>query len=277
VLFGNTPADLQCKLDLLKLYCDRWGLIVKTEKTKVVVFRKWGNIRPDEHWHYANSSFEVVDNFNYLGTVFSYNRSFKVIQDTLIDKGLEALNVLLINLKNFTITPLFQCQLFDAFVGSILNYACEVWGYGTFYYIEKVHLNFCRRVLIVKTSTSKLAIFSELGRYPLFVNRYCRIIKFWCNIVQSKNIISNYIYADMLDQLNKGKTNWLVNVKKLLDSHGFSNVFHNQDCVILKTFHLLFKERVFDICNNLGVIKLHWAALCFYIKSFKDQSIFKCI
>jgi len=37
-----------------------------------------------------------VDNFNYLGTVFSYNGSSKVNQDILVGKGLKALNVLLI-------------------------------------------------------------------------------------------------------------------------------------------------------------------------------------
>ena len=93
------------------------------------------------------------------------------------------------------------------------------------YNIEKVHLSFCKRVLNVKTSTSTLAIYSKLGRYPLYVNRYCGsikycgiikycgTIKYWCTIVQSNNIILKCLYADMLKQLNNRKTNWLVNVK----------------------------------------------------------------
>ena len=31
--------------------------------------------------------------------------------------------------KIFDIKPNIYCQLFDAFVGSILNYSCETWGY----------------------------------------------------------------------------------------------------------------------------------------------------
>ena len=42
VIFGNSPNDLQRRLDLLNVYCDRWGLSVNTEKTKVMVFRKRG-------------------------------------------------------------------------------------------------------------------------------------------------------------------------------------------------------------------------------------------
>jgi len=44
---------------------------VNTEKTKVMVFRKRGYTRPVELWHYGASYLEVVDNFNYLGTVFT--------------------------------------------------------------------------------------------------------------------------------------------------------------------------------------------------------------
>ena len=102
-----------------------------------------------------------MDNFNYLGTVFSQNGFFKVIQDVRVGKGL---NVLLINLKKYNSKPSIQCQLFDSFVGSILNYASEVWDIGTFHNIEKVHLSLCKRILNVKTSTSTLAIYSELGR-----------------------------------------------------------------------------------------------------------------
>ena len=174
-----------------------------------MVFRKRGNTRPDELWHYGGSTLEVVDNFNFLGTVFSYNGSFKVNQDLLVGKGLKESNVLLINLKKQNIKPSTQCQLFDYLVGSILHYASEVWGFGTIYNIEKVHLSFCKRILNVKTSTSTLAIYSKLGHYPLYANRYCGTIKYWCNIVQSNNIILKCIYAGMLKQLNNRNTNWL--------------------------------------------------------------------
>ena len=37
--------------------------------------------------------------------------------------------------------PLFQ--LFDAFIGSILNYGIETWGFGRCEGIERVHLKKC--------------------------------------------------------------------------------------------------------------------------------------
>ena len=42
VIVGKDRNDLQRSLDLLNSYCNKWGLAVNTEKTKVVVFRKRG-------------------------------------------------------------------------------------------------------------------------------------------------------------------------------------------------------------------------------------------
>ena len=83
-----------------------------------------GRLKIDEKWTYHGLNVEVVDSFNYLGTVFKYNGKF-------------ALNVL--------------CQLFDAFVGSILSYSSEVWGYTKSKEIERVHLKFCKRIDISMT------------------------------------------------------------------------------------------------------------------------------
>ena len=38
---------------------------------------------------------DVVSNFNYLGTVINYTGTFVLNQETLVGKGLKALNVLL--------------------------------------------------------------------------------------------------------------------------------------------------------------------------------------
>ena len=59
-------------------------------------------------------------------------------------KGLKAFNVRLYNTKRFNFKPSVLYQLFDAFVGSTLNYACEIWGFGESKCIERIHLKFCK-------------------------------------------------------------------------------------------------------------------------------------
>ena len=100
VILGKDINDLQNSLDPLERYCDRWGLQVNTEKTKIVVFRKRGGLRDNESWIYKNTPIEVVNEFNYLGTVFKYTGSFVLNQETFVGKGLKALNCLFYNTKN---------------------------------------------------------------------------------------------------------------------------------------------------------------------------------
>ena len=113
---------------MLKVYCDNWGLNVNTEKTKIMVFRKRGNLKPTEKLYYNDVLPDVVNDFNYLGTCFSYTGNFMYNQEILAGKGLKALNVLLFKLRQLRIKPSTACQLFDAFVGSILSYSSEIWG-----------------------------------------------------------------------------------------------------------------------------------------------------
>ena len=60
-------------------------------------------------------------------------------------------------------------SLFDIYVKSIVNYGCEVCGF----HIETLHLSFLKRVLKVRKSTSNYMVYFELGRFPLYINRYC--------------------------------------------------------------------------------------------------------
>ena len=86
VIVANNVQDLQKSLELLHIYCTNWGLQVNTEK-KIEVFRKRGRLYDDESWTYNGVSLEVVNDFNYLGTVFNYTGSFALNQEMLIDRA----------------------------------------------------------------------------------------------------------------------------------------------------------------------------------------------
>ena len=271
VILGKDRNDLQRSLDLLNSYCNKWGLAVNTEKTKVVVFRKRGGLLNNESWAYNGTPLEVVNNFNYLGTVFNYTGTFVLNQETLVGKGLKALNCLLYNLKRYPLRPKLVCQLFDAFVGSILNYSCEIWGFGKCKDIERIHLKFCKILLKVKSSTCNVGVYGELGRYPLYINRYSRIIKFWCHILQSNNILILKLYNSLVASCNNGKTNWAKGVKTLLDNYGFSYVWSNPFSVNLNTFHLHFKHKVIDVFKQTWYNDVNNSRSLILYKSFKQS------
>jgi hypothetical protein len=175
------------------------------------------------------------------------------------------------NLKRYCFKPKTYCQLFDAFVGSILNYSCEVWGFTKSKQLETLHLKFCKRLLGVKQSTCNMGVYGELGRYPLYITRHCRIIKYWCKLVNTENVIMRKIYRLMMDDLNDGRVNWLSNVKTLLGDCGYSFIWHDQCELNLKDFHLSFKRRLIDIFIQSWYASLNASkSLCTY-RFFKDS------
>ena len=164
------------------------------------------------------------------------------------------MNCLLFNTRNYSLTPKVMCQLFDAFVGSTLSYSSEVWGFGKCKSIERIHLKFCKTILKVKSSTCSLGVYGDLERYPLYIQRYVRIIKFWCRMVSSDNILVSYFYNNMVEACSKGAKNWASNVKSQLDSYGLSYAWCNPLSLNLNTFHLLFKERAIDVCASSKMV-----------------------
>ena len=48
--------------------------------------------------------------------------------------------------------------------------------------VEKVHIGFLKQILGVRTPTSIVAVYGELGRFPLVVLRKIRILKYWLNM-----------------------------------------------------------------------------------------------
>jgi len=140
------------------------------------VFRKRGPVKSSEKWTYNNCNFEIVNNFNYLGTVFNNTGSFVLNQSTLAGKELKALHVLLANIKHKPFKPSTLCQLFDTFISSNLKYGCEIWGFGKNKELERIHLKFCKTLLSVKKSTYTMYIYGESCRYPLYISRHTAII-----------------------------------------------------------------------------------------------------
>jgi len=130
-----------------------------------MVFRKRGKLHPNERWTYNGHIIEVVDNFNYLGTVFNYTGNFSLNQENLIGKALKAMYTLLSKCNMLDLKPSILCQLFDAFVGSILNYSSVVWGFSKSKEIKRVHLKFCKRILEVRLNACNNQVYGELGRY----------------------------------------------------------------------------------------------------------------
>jgi hypothetical protein len=271
VLIDENPLDLQNSLNKLHEYCNKWGLEVNVNKTKIVVFRKRGGLRAGENWLYGQDNIEIVNDFNYLGVTLNYTGNFNLNTQTLYGKSLKALNNLVANLKKYETKPKIALQLFDSFIGSILMYASEVWGFHKSKKLENIHLKFCKTILGVRKSTSNVAVYGELGRYPLYINRYVRIVKFWFKIISSSNIIITTIVNSCMSDINIGYTNWFANVRSLLEKYGFFDVWLNPLSVNQNCFIVVFKQRLIDEYLQEWRASINCNDVLFLYKSVKDS------
>ena len=190
-------------LNSLYEYCNKWSLEVNTEKLKL--------------WYTENGKYimiligGIMVMMNYYG-----NDRFIKHSRMVTGKASKSLNVLMSNTRQLLLSPKIACQLFDVFVGSVLEYVTETWGVTKETSIEKVHLKFCKKLLSVKLSASNAATYGELGRFPLYICRYTKILKYWFKILYSNNCILRTVYnVQYIACKNENVVNWVSNVKKL--------------------------------------------------------------
>ena len=131
----------------------------------------------------------------------------------------------------------------------ILNYGSEVWGFCQSNTVERVHLQFCKKLLGVKKTTQNNFVYGELGRTTCLTKRYSMTVKYWFKILAAqKSKYIKLIYNLMLQdiELEPNKINWASLVRHLLMSLGFYNVWLNQGVGNKNVFISLFKQRLTD-------------------------------
>ena len=71
VLLSYTVIGLQQQLNILRDTAKKLGLVVNLQKSNVVVFRNGGHIAAREKWFYDGMKLEIVNQYKYLGVIFS--------------------------------------------------------------------------------------------------------------------------------------------------------------------------------------------------------------
>lgn len=142
------------------------SLKVNVSKTKIVVFSKK---KSNQIFSYEmfGEKISQQDDYNYLGLLFNYNGNFYKARKKLVDQAQKPLYSLYKQIRNINIPIDLQLKLFDALVYPIFKYSAEIWGFENKNIIEKNHLQFCKQLLDVRTSTPHLMVYGELGRYPI--------------------------------------------------------------------------------------------------------------
>ena len=60
-------------------------------------------------------------------------------------------------------------------------------GFHTYFHIERVHLQYCKKLLGVKKSTQSDFVYGELGRLPFQYIRYYHVIRYWVKLIHTSD------------------------------------------------------------------------------------------
>ena len=248
-LISSTPVGLQHQLNLLNQCCLSLKLEVNIDKTKIIVFRKGGFLSKFEKWTYRGVNIEVVNDYCYLGFVFTTMLSFKRGTNHLVSKGKKAaFNLFRLYQQFKEIGPDIFFKIFDSKVQSILMYSSEIWGICRIDSLERVHLLACKRFLGVPLKTPNKMVYGELGRYPLYINSSARTIKYWFKLLDMNPTRLPYQAYHMLLKLDEnGKTTWVTHIRQLLAESGFYHVWLHQGVGNRNAFIKVLKIRLQDM------------------------------
>lgn len=208
-------------------------LEVNVNKTKIVIFRKIGRKRKarNETFMFDKEKITVVKSYTYLGVLFSESSTFYRACQESIGKANLAVNssLSIINKvnENQWVTNERIC---DSLVISVLFYSIQVWGLRYLDKIERMQINFFKRLLRVPINTPAYAVRLETGRKRLEVRVFKLILTMMERILQMSDerypkICFNRLRdTKFLPDLNE-KYNWGKQVFKFFESIGEVNAW----------------------------------------------------
>jgi len=173
-----------------------------------------------------------------------------------------------------------QLQLFHTNVKPILLYACEIWGHENLSLIDKFHLTFLKMILKVKKTTPNCMVYGELGELPLSQTVAYRMVRFWANLVcGSKEKITYLIYRSLLTPFEDGsyESSWLLEIKRILDSTGYSHLWLNQTTVDFSPVWIgeIVKLRLKDQYIQKWTEDINTSPKCINYRVFKESFSFE--
>ena len=118
-------------------------------------------------------------------------------------------------------------HIFDHCIKPIVLYGCENWGvfnimqkrktlpmFDIFkeWEMEKLNLKYCKYILGVTKLCTNIAVLSELGRYPLYIDLLKQLFMYWYRLEHSPSDILSRAYNEYESSNNQSNNSWYTNL-----------------------------------------------------------------
>lgn len=246
-IMSETENGLQNALSMFEQYCNYWKLTVNTNKTKIVIFSK-RKYKPKVKFKLYGEEIDVQDSYTYLGITFNYNGNFCTAKKKLLEQANKSLYALYYKIRNLSLPIDVQLKLFDTLVAPILVYASEVWGFENKQNIEKMHLQFCKKILNLRNNTPNYMVYGELGRFPIEIVIKLRMVTFWNNLLLNRSKLGSILYSLMfkIQENNQSNFRWMTYIKSIFDETGLSFVWNDQLPMNKELIKSVVKQKLVD-------------------------------
>ena len=235
-ILSDDAKEFQDTLNAFNEYCKRWKLKINISKTKIIIF---GDYSRNQHFsfHIAGEEVEIIKEFKYLGVLFTKNGRFVQHVKNLSTLASKAMHLLRKRIVNLYLPVDCQLKLFDQTIVPILLYGSEVTGFENLQPLEKIHLDFMRNILKMKSSTPLVMVYGEFGRYPLEIQVKVRMIKFWSKLLTGKNSkisFKMYLLLLYLHRNNIYSCKWILYIEKILQDVGLNYIWLSNNVTNIK-------------------------------------------
>ena len=147
-------------------------------------------------------------------------------------------------------TSLFL-KLFDAQIKAMLYASDIIWGMLRLTAIETAHLFACKRLLFVSNKTPHHMVYSDNGRYSLYIESTLSSLRYWLKLwrIPTERFPKLALIMMQKDIDKNGSRNtrsWASDIKHCLESYGFQDVWTGEiasETAFLSAFKCKMIER----------------------------------
>ena len=188
VLLAENEKDLNKLLHTLENWCSRWRVLINTDKTKVMHFRRRRIKQSSFPFRVGNTELETVDKYKYLGTTIGCFPDDSVITEELSKSGSRALGQIISKTKsNLDVGYKTFTRLFHSGVAPILDYGSGAWCIGNSVNcgkLDKIEQCAVRYFAGLPKNSPILTLAGDIGWTPGIVCRDVEVLRLYNQIVQ---------------------------------------------------------------------------------------------
>lgn len=190
VILAKSEQELKGMMRRLKKYIERKGLILSTQKSKVMIFEKARGRAGKREWKWDEENIEEVKEMRYLGYILQKNGGAeKHVLERMRRATIAMKLTWSIGERLFRENYERRIKMFDALVGNVALYGAEIWGWKKEERLDRIKRKYVKWILGLNIRTPNYILTEETKMKELCMEARKRATKYEETARQSEKIL----------------------------------------------------------------------------------------